>query len=83
MYVWYHPEKEVLKVGRHLQNSRKRALEHIQANTGGVMNDYGEDSSTILLLFNVKSTDDIHWVAALEIYFENNIHPEVKAARLG
>jgi hypothetical protein len=26
-----------IKVGRHFMNSRKRALEHIRDNTGGVM----------------------------------------------
>ena len=37
VYVWWHPDG-VLKVGRHFTNSRKRALEHIEDNTGGVLN---------------------------------------------
>lgn len=83
VYVWIHPEDGVLRVGRHLTNSRKRALEHIGANTGGIMTERAAKPGTRLLLFNVIDPKDYHWVAALEIFFENELFPEVKAGRKG
>ncbi|MFQ5330111.1 MAG: hypothetical protein ACE5D4_09020 [Thermodesulfobacteriota bacterium] len=83
VYVWWHPSKGPVKVGRHLTNSRKRALEHIGANTGGVLASLGSDSSTKLLLFNVRNPEDRHWVAAIEIYFETVLDPSVPSDRLG
>ncbi len=83
VYVWWHPSKGPVKVGRHLTNSRKRALEHIEANTGGILASLGNDSGTKLLLFNVRNPEDRHWVAALEIYFETVLDPVVRSDRLG
>lgn len=83
VYVWWHPDRKVVKVGRHLTNSRKRALEHLTDNTGGIMAALERDKATRLLLFNVKNLEDHHWVAALEIFFENKLHPAVASDRLG
>lgn len=82
VYVFYNHDRTI-KVGRHLTNSRKRALEHLHHNTGGKMSDLRNDQESRLLLFNVKNTKDRHWVAALEIFFEENLSPEIKAERLG
>ncbi len=41
------------------------------------------DEGMRLLLFNVKKSEDKHWVAALEVYFEEQLSPEVKSGRLG
>jgi len=82
VYVWFHPDKGVIRVGRSLTNSRKRALEHIVANTGGVVADISKDKDTRILLFNVIDPSNIHWITALEVYFERQLAPAVKA-RLG
>ncbi len=83
VYIWWHPDKGVVRVGRHLINSRKRALEHISYNTGGIIKELSEDNKTRVFLFNIKNIEKIHWVAALEIYFELKLEPSVKAGRLG
>lgn len=82
VYVYWATNK-VIKVGRHLTNSRKRALEHIRDNTGGSMHSLQEDPRVRLLLFNLKKKEDLHWAAALEIFFELNLNPEIRAGRLG
>ena len=98
VYVWYHREKQrVIKVGRHLENARKRALEHVQDNTNNVGRDYvdeGEEyemgkirtsdqDNVVLILFNVRDVGDYHWVAAVEIYLERMLNPLIRAGRLG
>ncbi len=81
VYVFWHPTRCVIKVGRHLTNARKRALEHLRDHTGGTMSRL--DSNARLLFFNVKNVNDKHWAAALEIYFEEHLTPEIKSDRLG
>jgi len=83
VYVFWHPIRGVIKVGRHLTNSMKRAFEHIRDNTGEVMTALKGDEGTRLLLFNVKESKDKHWVAALEVYFEERLSPEIKSGRMG
>lgn len=83
VYVYWHPRKGVIKVGRHLNNSRKRALEHIRDNTGGTMAELLADNTARLLLFNVRDEKDVHWVAALEVYFESTLQPKIRSERLG
>ncbi|WP_157509051.1 hypothetical protein [Ferrimonas futtsuensis] len=83
VYVWVSNCDGVLRVGRSLTNSRKRALEHIRDNTGGVMAEYGADAETRLCLFNVREPIDYHWVAALEIFLEKSLEPKLKAGRQG
>jgi hypothetical protein len=36
-----------------------------------------------LILFNVISKEDYFWVAALEVYLEKELSPEVPAGRQG
>jgi hypothetical protein len=83
VYVWWHPKLGTLKVGRHLVNARKRALEHITANTGEEMNELAQQKDVRLLLFNVSNEKDIHWVAALEIFLEKNLNPRIASKRTG
>lgn len=83
VYLWWHPERGVVKVGRHLTNSRKRALEHVRANTGGVIKALANDPETKVLLFNVRDPNHHHWVAALEVFFEKQLNPTVRSGRLG
>ena len=85
VYVFWKNNR-VWKVGRHLENSRKRAFEHITDNTSNgdyQMKDLDGDSNAFLLLFNVKKLEDKHWVAAIEIFFEIHLHPIIPSARLG
>ncbi|RJX17072.1 MAG: hypothetical protein C4575_14150 [Desulforudis sp.] len=83
VYVWWHPEYGVVKVGRHFTNSRKRALEHIRDNTDNKLRDIGQDTSAKLILINVKDLKDYHWVAAVEIFLEDNTDPKIKSKRKG
>lgn len=82
VYVFWHP-RAVIKVGRNFTNSRKRAFEHLRDNTGGKMNQLRNDKEARLLLFNVKEPKDKHWVAALEVFLEEQLSPEIKSERLG
>lgn len=81
VYVWFK-KGSVIKVGRNLTNARKRALEHVQDNTGSTMADLREDEAVQLILFTVHP-DDYHWVASAEIYLENNLSPTIKSKRQG
>ncbi len=83
VYVFWKEKRGVIKVGRHLVNSCKRALEHIRDNTGGSMKLLENDPNARLILFNVKEKKDLHWVMALEVFFELNLKPEIRSGRLG
>lgn len=80
----HHTKHQIIKVGRHLTNSRKRALEHISDNT---KNDKFEMKELIniqdasVTLINVKSPKDYHWVATIEIFMENNLNPIISSKR--
>ena len=82
VYVFWNESEGVIKVGRHLTNSFKRALEHIRDNTG-CMQELDGDPDTHLLLFNVKLEKDRYWVSALEIFFELELKPKISSGRLG
>lgn len=82
VYVFWRPGAAI-KVGRHLTNARKRALEHIRDNTAGLMAALVHDDSARLMLFSVKNPEDVHWVASLEIFFERRLGCQIRAARLG
>jgi len=82
VYVFWKAD-QAIKVGRHLENSRKRALEHIRDDTGQQMKKLRDDKDAHLLLFNVKDKADIHWVAALEIFLEDKLKPLIKSKRTG
>jgi hypothetical protein len=85
VYVFYSAEK-IIKVGRHLVNSRKRALEHIRDNTMNEnleMKDLAIDPNVRVLLINVKNLADAHWVASVEIFLETCLTPLIRSKRLG
>lgn len=80
----YHLNGEIIKVGRHLTNSRKRALEHIVSNTKNEkleMKDLIDNPNCKVTLLNVKDPQDYHWVAAVEIYMEKVLNPIIKSKR--
>ncbi len=80
----HHRGDDIIKVGRHLTNSRKRALEHITSNTKNEqieMKDLKKDSNSKVTLLNVRDPEEYHWVAAIEIYMENNLNPIIKSKR--
>lgn len=82
VYVFWNGG-EVVKVGRSFTNARKRALEHVQDNTGGGMQALGESADARLLLFLVDDDEDIHWPAALEVFLEQRLNPRISSKRLG
>ena len=86
VYIFWYKNK-IIKVGRHLENSRKRALEHIRDNTRNSefeMKDFKSDSKDYgLVLINCKVYEDYHWVAAVEIFMERILNPVIKSKRTG
>lgn len=81
VYIWFDHEK-VIKVGRHFENVRKRALEHLQDNTGGTMAEL-ESNPEVRLCLITTSQDNIHWVAAAEVFLERELEPTIKSQRTG
>ena len=90
-YIWkpgvyvFCCNENVYRVGRHLTNSRKRAMQHIADYTKYLdcsIRDLENKEGVELLLFNVISENDNHWVAAVEIFFERTLNPIIKS-RLG
>ena len=82
-YVFWNEELGVLRVGRSFSNSRKRALEHIRDNTGGIMHGIESDNNARLILFNLKRKEDVHWVAAVEVFLESILKPYIPSGRMG
>jgi hypothetical protein len=82
VYV-YLKEGKVIKVGRHIQNSRKRALEHIRDNTNNEMKLLDNDPNTTLILYNVKRLEKIHWLFSLEVFLEKELEPTISSKRTG
>lgn len=86
VYVLWHNEK-VIKVGRHLTNSRKRALEHIRDNTHNkefeMSSLKNSTDSCGVVLINCINDIHAHWVAAIEIFMEDNLNPIIKSKRKG
>jgi len=86
VYVFWHGDR-IIKVGRHLTNSRKRALEHIRDNTkvdGFQMNSFTPSNEEGgLVLINCINPNDFHWVAAIEIFLERALEPMIRSQRTG
>ena len=78
---WDEKESRVEKVGRSFSNSHKRAQQHIKDNTKGLMRD--RSSMYKLLLFNAQDDHSKHWIAALEVFLELNLNPNIKSKRIG
>ena len=86
VYVYWHPAHGVIKVGKSQSNSKKRALEHISDNTKNLkisISEIAKDQQTMLLLFNIIDSKDLHWTLSLEAFMEWNIEPIIKSARMG
>jgi len=86
-YIW-HDGKQVVKVGRSLNNSRKRALEHLSAkyedpHAKDAFDTLHNAADAKLILFNVVDLEQYHWVAAVEIFMEKKLNPVVKSKRQG
>ncbi|MDC6390527.1 hypothetical protein PP182_17695 [Maribacter sp. PR1] len=89
----YHPgvyvfflEGVVVKVGRHLTNSRKRALEHIKDNTKNnefEMASLKNNVKAKVLLFNLENPEDYHWSASVEMFLEKRLSPIIESKRKG
>lgn len=80
----YHLDDQVIKVGRHLTNCRKRALEHISSNTRNEkleMKMLVDNPDCKVTLLVVRDQEDSHWVAAVEIYMERELKPIIKSKR--
>ena len=86
VYVFWHNEK-IIKVGRHLTNSRKRALEHIRDNTQSKEFEMSSLKTSTepcgVVLINCINDKHAHWAAAIEIYMEDNLKPIIKSKRTG
>lgn len=86
VYVFWHNEHGVVKVGKSQDNSKKRSLQHIADNTRNdfiSMETFKYDDNVRLLLLNINSSDDLHWVLSLEAFMEWNSSPAIKSARMG
>lgn len=84
----YWKDDNILKVGRHLVNSRKRALEHIRDNTGEEVGIPMKSIDTCkencgIVLINCENEEEYHWVAAIEIYMERVLKPMIRSQRTG
>lgn len=88
VYVFFSQQHGCIKVGRHLQNASKRALEHLTDNTtskdGSLqMKNLSGNEDIKLLIFNVEDKRDLHWVVALEFFLEARLDPQIPSGRNG
>lgn len=81
VYIILEGEK-VFKVGRHFVDVVKRSKEHFRDNTGKI-SEKVDLSKCKIAYFTVKKPTELHWVAALEIFFELTLNPEIRSKRLG
>lgn len=85
VYVFFG-NKTVWKVGRHLTNSRMRAAQHVTDNTQTIdhrIKDLENISDAELILFNVINKNNKHWIAAVEIFLEQELKPLIPSKRTG
>lgn len=73
----------VWRVGRHFTNARMRVLQHINANIQSKDGKYKirdlegiNDAEVILFVLKKNIKENLHWIAALEVFFENRLGPE-------
>jgi hypothetical protein len=88
VYVFIHEEYGYLKVGKHLLNASKRALEHCRDNTnskdGTIQLKHLLDSDkTYMLVYALQDLDFRHWVLALEYFLEKKLTLQIPAKRNG
>ena len=85
VYVFWYNDK-IIRVGKSFSNSRKRASQHITDNTHNEKFSIAEIANhrdAILILFNIIDQVNVHWVSALEVYFEKNLNIEIAPQRSG
>lgn len=86
VYIHWRADLGVIKVGKSQSNSKKRALEHIQANTKNSnfeMSALETDQDARLILFNILDSTDIHWLLSLEAFMDWNCDPLIPSGRVG
>lgn len=86
VYVHWHPKFGVVRVGKSQTNSKSRAFDHFRAGTkfGDCdMSQLGDDPDSHLILFNIRSGDDSHWILAVENYLEKVLNPAIPPGRNG
>lgn len=74
VYV-FHRDGQVYLIGRHFVNASRRALEHLKEDTSGQLRSLEDASDSYLLLFTTPKDDHLHWLTALEVFFERNLNP--------
>lgn len=79
VYIFYMYD-QIWKVGKHLLNAKKRALEHFRddtgANIGKGMKQYEHDENMNLILIIPNKDEDIFWILSIEYYFESRFKAE-------
>lgn len=91
-FIW-HPgnyifwrNNELIRVGRALDNARKRALvyETISDKLKNVVDYLKQDvENTKVILISCKNEKDNHWAAAIEIFMDLKLNPTYKSKRIG
>ncbi len=81
VYV-FHRGDRIWKIGKHNINAYKRSFEHFRDNTGSNIGKgmaiYKSDETMLLSLFLLKEENKnaLHWVLALECFFEQKFKKE-------
>ena len=88
VYIFIHDDHGCLKVGKSHSNASKRALEHLRDNTSSKdkaiqMAQSRESDKTYMLVFALRSAENLHWVLALEHYLEKTLKPKITSIRNG
>lgn len=81
VYIWIDVGRDaIIKVGLSAVNPRARALQHIRDDTAGEMSALADNPDARMVLYTLAE-EDKHWAAALEIYLERELQPEIQAKR--
>lgn len=91
VYVFWHEQHRFIKVGKSQSNASKRAREHLRDNTKSKhlaraqvqMRDLQNDPQCKLVVLNVDSKDNMHWILALEYFLEHQLNPCISSVRNG
>lgn len=88
VYVHWSPTLGVVKVGKSQTNSRKRSMEHVRYNTLKKGTSYGmaqlaDEPGAKVVLFNIISKENVHWLLSLEYFLEDKLGPWVRSDRRG
>lgn len=88
VYIFIHEHDGCLKVGKSHSNASKRALEHVRDNTSSKdkaiqMAELRESDKTYMLVFALRTAENLHWILALEHYLEKTLKPKITSIRNG